>query len=326
MSEKLEFLIMQQKSDRNLLEENLQRELRSIRNRQEMIFQKQDQIQSTLHGETLPIQSPPASAISFSPPFMSSAPSSVTGCRMASKQSQQPQPQQLQHEPLEFDTSDVVSMLTDSDMASLLSYDWTALDQAEQLNSTAPTEVFGVGIQTPQHSIYDYSEASHHAVHDGTIADTPIIWLEDRSTRNITDRPVNRDSAGNVTDRPVNRNSSAGNNTDDIQNPNSSVAGINVAESVDDGNVKNVNRGSAAAGNFTALKHPSDVLNVNRKYEQRDIGKLGRLLAREAFFGDNILRQSTICGDKKRGLMKLDPVKMSLLLGTLHRHPSFCTL
>lgn len=68
------------------------------------------------------------------------------------------------------------------------------------------------------------------------------------------------------------------------------------------------------------------MLVLNRKYEQRDIGKLGRLLAREAFFGDDVLRQSTVCGDKKRGLLKLDPVKMSLLLGTLHRHPSFCTL
>lgn len=314
MSEKLELLIKQQKSDREQLEyrmENLQRELKGIKNRQEMIFQKQDQIQSTLHGETLPIQSPPASVISFSPPFMHSAPSSVTGCRMVS------QPPPPPHEQLGFDTTDVVSMLTDSDVTSLLSYDWAALDQAEQLKATAPTEMFGVGIQTPRHSIYDYEDAATGLYEAATQKCGPTT-----GTQTSTAGTPNRASftAGNIMDRPVNRDSLATGNVGDI-NREPSTTGSN---RIGDGS-------TAAAGNQTAhvtgsLKHPSDVLLANREYEQKDIGKLGRLLARESFYGDDVLRQSTVCGDKKRGLLKLDEVKMSQLLGTLHRHPSFCAL
>ena len=40
-----------------------------IKNWQEMIFTKQDQIQSTIHGETKPFQSPPSMVMS--PPFTS---------------------------------------------------------------------------------------------------------------------------------------------------------------------------------------------------------------------------------------------------------------
>ena len=47
--------------------EKLTREISNVKNRQEMIFTKQDQIQSTLHGDLPPFQSPTLSCLVLSP-------------------------------------------------------------------------------------------------------------------------------------------------------------------------------------------------------------------------------------------------------------------
>ena len=85
-----------------------------IKNRQEMIFTKQDQIQSTLHGETLPTQSPSTSVLaSMSPPFTSPT-ASVAGFGPPSKV----------HVPFQTEVTDICSMLSESDLESILSLDW----------------------------------------------------------------------------------------------------------------------------------------------------------------------------------------------------------
>ena len=70
------------------------------------------------------------------------------------------------------------------------------------------------------------------------------------------------------------------------------------------------------------LEDPAQVMDPTITYAEKDLGKLARGLACQAFFGDDVLVQSSLHGNKKRGLSQLDPVKMSSLLSTVHHHPS----
>jgi len=58
----------------------------------------------------------------------------------------------------------------------------------------------------------------------------------------------------------------------------------------------------------------------------KDAGKFARLLASQAFFGDDVLRVSTVRGDVKRGLRALDSSTMGALITCIHQHPSFVHL
>ena len=53
---------------------------------------------------------------------------------------------------------------------------------------------------------------------------------------------------------------------------------------------------------------------------EQEVGKLARALAARAIFGIEVLKQSTINGDLKRGLSMLDKKKLS---EEVHKHPSF---
>ena len=97
-----------------------------IKSQQEMIFTKQDQIQSTLHGETSVIQSPTASVLAFSPPFTPPTTSIRDSFKRNTKEPLQP------YQP---EASDLTSIFSESDLDSLLSsFDWVAplQSQAEQ--------------------------------------------------------------------------------------------------------------------------------------------------------------------------------------------------
>ena len=116
-----------------LFQEKLERELKIINNRQEMIkkrqemiFAKQDQIQSTLHGETQPIQSPTTTVLaSMSPPFTSPT-ASVAGIEALSKV----------HVPLQCEVTDICSMLSESDLDSILSLDWVTPFESQTNTAT----------------------------------------------------------------------------------------------------------------------------------------------------------------------------------------------
>ena len=74
------------------------------------------------------------------------------------------------------------------------------------------------------------------------------------------------------------------------------------------------------------LEGPAQVMDPTVTYTEKDLGKLAHGLACRAFFGDDVLVQSSLHGNKKRGLSQLHPVKMSSLLSTVHHHPSFMNL
>ena len=76
----------------------------------------------------------------------------------------------------------------------------------------------------------------------------------------------------------------------------------------------------------SSLVNAADVLDHNTLYSIKDVGKLGRALAAQSFFGDSVLRVSTPRGDSKRGLQPLDPEKLHSLVNAIHHHPSFTSL
>ena len=77
------------------------------------------------------------------------------------------------------------------------------------------------------------------------------------------------------------------------------------------------------SGNSADLKDPQAVM---RKYAEfanvADMGKLACMLARQSYFGDDILRISTVHGKSPR-YRALNPQKLSALLAAIHALPEF---
>ena len=81
-----------------------------------------------------------------------------------------------------------------------------------------------------------------------------------------------------------------------------------------------------APAGTSSLVSATDVLDYDTPYAIKDVGKLGRALAVQSFFGESVLRVSTPRGDRKRELQALDPEKLKFLLNSIHHHPSFASL
>ena len=58
------------------------------------------------------------------------------------------------------------------------------------------------------------------------------------------------------------------------------------------------------------LQNPTEVCNEFTSLSEHNVGKLARELACRSVFGANVLKQSTITGDVKRGLKMLDKKKL----------------
>ena len=76
-------------------------------------------------------------------------------------------------------------------------------------------------------------------------------------------------------------------------------------------------------GSVQVMLDPAQVIDDKAEYTKKDAGLLGRALAVNVFFGDDVLVQPTPRGDKSRGLSALDPGKLSSII---HHHPSFANL
>ena len=71
------------------------------------------------------------------------------------------------------------------------------------------------------------------------------------------------------------------------------------------------------------LIDPGKVITIYNSIEEKELGKVTRILASKAAFGDTVLKKSTVYGDKKRGLAALDKTKIRTLVCTIHHHKSF---
>lgn len=73
------------------------------------------------------------------------------------------------------------------------------------------------------------------------------------------------------------------------------------------------------------LADPAVVMYKNRRWcNDKDVGKLAVVLARDAYFGEEALSQCTIKGRSTKAA--LDGNKLSMLLGTIHADPAFSKL
>ena len=337
MIEQRKNAILEQKTHREELDhsqkefqERLERELKiissrqdMIKNRQEMIYTKQDQIQSTLHGETLPTQSPSTSVLaSMSPPFTSPT-ASVAGFGPPSKV----------HVPFQTEVTDICSMLSESDLESILSVDWvtpfesqtdaTTLQQGDgtpHLGTVSDTATAG----TSHQKMFD-AGTPHH----GTIAaGNPYLETATAGPSHPKVFDTGTLRHGTVTATPHRETATAGHQRlFDALHHEVPVPGTLHCSKVP----KTLRRGAGplkrrAQGSVQVMLDPAQVIDDKAEYMKKDVGQLGRALAVNVFFGDDVLVQSTPRGDKSRGLSALDPVKLSSIMSIIRHHPSFANL
>ena len=128
---------------REELQKNKSRQ-KMIKNRQQMIFTKQDQIQYTLHGETRYFQT--QRTMSSPPPRFTSLTTSSAGLRFDTTNILQ---QSSAVDSSAVDLSALTSELDPSDFDSLFSFDWLAETQQQNaaVAGSAPQESIDHGVQ-----------------------------------------------------------------------------------------------------------------------------------------------------------------------------------
>ena len=277
--------------------QKLQKDIFSMQKKQDMIFTKQDQIQSTLYGDMPPLQSNTSSVVALSPPFTSPTASNI-GFRMTTHVEEPQQPQQNV-------VSDITSGLDDRDLESMLSYsyDW---DQ--------PTQ------QPPQAGCSYW-------------ADSAALLQEGTPQGGIFELPQQQQQ-GSTTMLPQQAGPPKQDSTAILPQQAQGVSGRpqqeNTATFPQQGTLQYCIQGLSQQGRDTGSQHmlrdPADVVKQASLFGVKDAGKFARLLASQAFFGDDVLRVSTVRGDMKRGLRALDSSTMGALINCIHQHPSFVNL
>ena len=245
---KLQLKQLNDKCDKMLeWQTEIQKNQGQLASRQDLLFNKQDQIQSTL-AEDLPTPHG-ASVLSWpnASPSIANTPAHPSNFNAPLYGSGMPGPSAPQYQPPVV-IPDVSSYLSDADLESILTFDWEPLnDRVEQV------------------------ESAHR------------------------DKP-NRNNPQGV--KGPNKNDSHG-----VKGP------IKQGESPRD----------LVNDQPPQLIDPSIVIQNNQNLcTEDDVGKLAVLLARESFFGENILLQSTIKGKGKKGNSALEGSKLSSLVSTIH--------
>ena len=100
------------------------------------MFTKQDQIQATLHGETSLLQSPTSSVLVNSPPFTHLS-DSMSGYKVCTQ-------------PQHTCTSDISTLLGESDFESIISFDWAEPNYGMAAGTSGGATDFGSAKATPQ--------------------------------------------------------------------------------------------------------------------------------------------------------------------------------
>lgn len=325
----------------------IEQEIRSLRNRQDIIVNKQDQIQSTLHGDTPAFQSPPLTYM-HSPAFTSPT-SSVVGNRMSAG------PQTTQSAQ-----SELSSLLDESDLESFLSFDWGEptiqttphCDNVQRAGTsrhctTTALPQYGQGATSILFTPEQYGQQATSATSilspneqyvtaagatgakekadraDGTAA-AKVAGIGMLSGKHGTGFPSHTWVKPEVpmcgqkftTGTPVLKHGTP------AAMPQCSPASAGTSQETETSTTTVTPHRTTEA----LLKDPERVLASYDSINEKDVGKITRILASQAIFGIGVLRQSTVRGDKKRGLAPLDPTKISTLLSIIHHHRSFIQL
>ena len=73
------------------------------------------------------------------------------------------------------------------------------------------------------------------------------------------------------------------------------------------------------------MQDPADVMQLPQfiLVSELHVGKFAQALALRSLFGEEVLQQSTIKDDNKRGLRMLNRTTLGELFALIHHHPSF---
>ena len=285
----------------------MEEQLVSVRRRQEQIFVKQDQIQSTLHGETPLLQSP-TSAVLCSPPFTHVS-DSISGYKVCAQQHTQ------QH------TSDLSSMLRESDFDSIISLDWG--DPNLQLGpaGAVPSAVAGPSSTVgPAGALLSAGAGPIAELYStvGPAGAVPSAVGEPSATMGH----AQAGTSGNTTAML----DVGGTSRMDCETFPSTLPCGSITPQLESTafmpQQKTLHAGAAGA---PQEQDPDKLLEKIQTISIKDVGKVARMLAFH-LFGENVFKNSTIRGDVKRGLQCLDPTKVGRLTTSIHRHPSFANL
>jgi len=247
VSLKDEIVQIKSKQEHLILQQNeMQKAQNLLVSRQDQLFSKQDQIQSTLADDRM---STPSKSSTVAWPSTSYPPLPNVGTTATSNVyfNQGGLPVQL-------DTSEISSYVSDMDLESLLALDWDAPSSSDR-----QVEIVG-----------------HPGVTQSNGRDAP-------SSSNLHAKFVDQPDAS--------RSDSGEQKEPQVQ-----------------------------------LIDPSIVIKKNSHLcNDEDVGRLAVTLAREAFFGESVLLQSTVTGkkDKKTKKPALDNTKLSSLLSAIHADPAF---
>ena len=240
----------------------MEEQILSVKRRQEQIFVKQFQIQSTLHGETSLLQSP--TSVLCSPPFTHVS-ESMSGYKVCTQQH----------------TSDLSSLLRDSDLDSIVTLDWQDPNLlTHQYNTTAGTSASTTAM------FFETFPSTQQSLSTQPCGSTAVLQQQAGSTA------VMQQQAGSATVMP--------------QPGNAEVTAFMPQQ-------KTLHAGDARA---PQEQDPNKLLEKIPTISMKDVGKVARMLALD-LFGENTLKNSTVRGDVKRGLQCLDPTKLGRLLPSI---------
>ena len=301
------------------LQEELKQTMLGAYQKQDMIFTKQDQIQSTLYGDMPPLQSNTSSVIALSPPFTSPTASNI-GFRMTTHVEEPQQPQQNV-------VSDITSGLDDRDLESMLSYsyDWDQptqqLPQAGCSYWTDSAALLQEG--TSQGGIFKLPQQQQQQQQQQQGSTTMLPQQAGPPKQDST--AILPQQAQGVSGRPQQQQGGSG-----VPQQAGLPQQENTATFPQQGTLQYCIQGLSQQGRDTGSQHmlrdPADVVKQASLFGVKDAGKFARLLASQALFGDDVLRVSTVRGDVKRGLRALDSSTMGALINCIHQHPSFVNL
>ena len=296
------------------LSADIRSDLASLLKRQDMLFHKQDQIQCTLSGETPPashsggFQSPPSSSVLT----WSSVPSNTP--RQPSKSPLHP-PSMIQQQGLPLQSAvglpeesseypygfnDISSSPLEEDLyqSSLSDAPVARSELGALLAETLSEPLAGTSLQPKFQALAPPRPAStlgmEYPLPDQLVGRPPPVMPQ-----SMTSSPfVHQQSSSHA-----------------IQH----IPSVTLAADLPPPHKKaRLDLRPEDSGHSTSLKDPQVVV---RKYADlanvADMGKLACMLARQSYFGDDVLKVSTVHG-KSAQYHALNPQKLSALLATIH--------
>ncbi len=322
----------------SMISTDIRNDLAALKKRQDQLFQKQDQIQCTLAGET-----PPVSSYGFRSPSSSSVlawlsvsahapsqihsshhnPASVTG--MTQKHAPPAIPAEEPSDYL-YHLNELSSMLDEDPYQSSLSdVTGTKSNLGPMFLEESMSEP--VAIQPSQQipRALDCGRPLSEPLVGGfpPLIHPPISSPAPNLTTIFQSTPFQSSTPKSASLQPVTPQCTAASQSTALQYTASTAGNPASIELLPPRKKSRVDIRPEDSGHSSSLKDPQLIV---KKYADLanvvDMGKLACVLARQSYFGDDVLKLSTLYG-KSAQYNALNPQKLAALLATIHGLPEF---